>query len=359
MEHVEAHTTRLLGSVPANAMKSATGHFWPGDVLYGRLRPYLNKVHCADSEGLCSSEFIVLPKGDKHDPKFLLYRLNSTDFVSFASSLNAGDRPRVDFDQIAEFPVLLPPLPEQRRIVGEIEKQFTRLEAGVSALQRVQANLHRYRAAVLKAACEGPWKRLSVSEIGKAVTGSTPSTKDPGNFGGDVPFFKPTDLNAGYYVREAREHLTAQGAKLARQLPERAVLVTCIGATIGKTGLARVACATNQQINALVVDRRVAIPEWAFWCFVSPDGQKQIKENASATTLPILNKSRFENLELPLPPLAEQERIVAEVERRLSVVSELAEVVEANLTRATRLRQSILQQAFDGRLVRQNQGGAA
>jgi type I restriction enzyme S subunit len=351
MEHIEAHTTRLLGSVPATAMKSATGHFWPGDVLYGRLRPYLNKVHCADSEGLCSSEFIVLPRGEKHDPKFLLYRLNSTDFVSFASSLNAGDRPRVDFDQISEFPVMLPPLPEQRRIVAEIEKQFTRLEAGVAALRRVQANLHRYRAAVLKAACEGQWQRLPVSKIGEAVTGSTPSTKDAGNLGSSLPFFKPTDLNAGYYVHEARQHLSEKGAKLARLLPERTVLVTCIGATIGKTGLARVACATNQQINALIVNRQVALPEWAYWCFVSPNGQKQIIENASATTLPILNKSRFENLELPVPPLAEQERIVAEVERRLSVVSELETVVEGNLKRATRLRQAILQKAFSGELV--------
>ena len=304
--------------------------------------------------------FRVDPK--RHDARYVEAFLQTEQARQAIDKMKTGGSDsglNLTHDRFRQLPVPVAPLAEQRRIVSEIEKQFTRLEAGVAALRRVQANLHRYRAAVLKAACEGPWKRLSVSEIGKAVTGSTPSTKDPGNFGGDVPFFKPTDLNAGYYVREAREHLTAQGAKLARQLPERAVLVTCIGATIGKTGLARVACATNQQINALVVDRRVAIPEWAFWCFVSPDGQKQIKENASATTLPILNKSRFENLELPLPPLAEQERIVAEVERRLSVVSELAEVVEANLTRATRLRQSILQQAFDGRLVRQNQGGAA
>jgi len=86
------------------------------------------------------------------------------------------------------------------------------------------------------------------------------------------------------------------------------------------------------------------------WCFNSPFGQRQIINNAPATRLPILNKSWFEALPIPIPPLAEQTRIVAEVERRLSVVEELEAVVSANLQRAIRLRQSILQKAFAGQL---------
>ncbi len=131
LEHIEAHTTKLLGSVPATEMKSTANRFCTGDVLYSRLRPYLNKVWHADRDGLCSSEFIVLPGNDSVDANFLRYRLNSRDFVSFANSLNAGDRPRVDFDQISSFCILPFSLLQQRRIVAEIEKQFTRLEAGV------------------------------------------------------------------------------------------------------------------------------------------------------------------------------------------------------------------------------------
>jgi len=132
-------------------------------------------------------------------------------------------------------------------------------------------------------------------------------------------------------------------------LPARSILVTCIGATIGKTGFSRTRCATNQQINALTVSSDYLSPEFVFWFFTSPLGQRQITENASATTLPILNKSRFEVLSIPIPPLAEQKRIVADVERRLSVVEEQEAVVSANIQRADRLRQSILQQAFSGR----------
>ncbi len=79
MENVEAHSMRLLGTVPASTMRSSANRFYSGDVLYGRLRPYLNKVYRPNFDGLCSSEFIVLPKTDGVVPDYLKYRLNSHD----------------------------------------------------------------------------------------------------------------------------------------------------------------------------------------------------------------------------------------------------------------------------------------
>ena len=105
--------------------------------------------------GLASGEFIVFPSQNFLDNAYLKYFLNQVGFASFATRLNAGDRPRVDFSQLSDHPFPLPPLAEQHRIVAEIEKQFTRLDASVAALKRIQANLKRYRASVLRAACEG------------------------------------------------------------------------------------------------------------------------------------------------------------------------------------------------------------
>jgi type I restriction enzyme, S subunit len=155
MDNIEAHTMRLLGTVPSSSMKSASVHFRSGDVLYGRLRPYLNKVHAPDFEGLASAEFIPLTPQEGVVAGFLQYRLNAADFVAYASQLDEGDRPRVDHDQIGAFEVELPPSGEQRRIVEAIEGYFTRLDAAVATLERVQRNLKRYRASVLKAAVEG------------------------------------------------------------------------------------------------------------------------------------------------------------------------------------------------------------
>jgi len=349
----------LLTSQAPSRAKQVLKH---GDVLVSMTRPNRNAVALIPPEfdgAIGSTGFHVLRVRDA-EPGFIFYAVQTNDFIdALCEKVQGALYPAVRPRDISSFKIFLPLPSEQKQIVAEIEKQFTRLEAGVSALKRVQANLKRYRAAVLKAACEGrifpsdlsAWKQLKVWEIGEAITGNTPPTSDEENLGDELPFFKPTDLDAGYNVREARQYLSAKGAKLSRVLPAGAVLVTCIGATIGKTGFARVDCATNQQINALVVNPQIAIPQWAFLLFSSPVGQQQIKNNASATTLPILNKSKFSALEFPIPPLAEQVRIVAEVERRLSVVEELEAVVSANLQRATRLRQSILQKAFSGELA--------
>ena len=155
LDDIEAQTTRLIGSKSAAEMKSLAKRFHPGDVLYSRLRPYLNKVWLADRSGLCSAEFIVLPSNDLIDGAFLKYRLNARDFVSFANSLNAGDRPRVDFDQISAF--CLPPfaLGYQRKLVARIEELFSELDAGEENLRRARRQLGVYRQSLLKQAFEG------------------------------------------------------------------------------------------------------------------------------------------------------------------------------------------------------------
>lgn len=195
------------------------------------------------------------------------------------------------------------------------------------------------------------WEWANLGHIGEIVTGSTPSKKDPSFFGGNIPFYKPTDLDAGYEVIEAREYLSVKGASHSRILPAGAVLVTCIGATIGKTGFARKSCATNQQINAVVPSSEYAISEYIFWILISPEGQQMIIDNASATTLPIINKSRFSNLIIPIPPIAEQKRIVAKIEELRSRTQKAREALEVIPQMCDRFRQSVLAAAFRGDLT--------
>ncbi|AFT71382.1 Restriction modification system DNA specificity domain protein [Alloalcanivorax dieselolei B5] len=155
LDDVEPHTMRLIGWKSAAELKSSAKKFYKWDVLYSRLRPYLNKVWVADRDGLCSSEFIVLPKQEDIDPKFLAYRINARDFVTFANSLNSGDRPRVNFKQISSFGIPAFDVDEQRLVVDKIETLFSELDKGIESLKTARQQLKAYRQAVLKHAFEG------------------------------------------------------------------------------------------------------------------------------------------------------------------------------------------------------------
>src|SRR5881394_1475698 len=131
-----------------------------GDVLIARMPDPLGRacIFPGDPKPSVTVVDVAIVRSGKgeFDHRWLASFVNAYDFRSAISSLQAGStRKRISRGNLATIPVPVPPLPEQRRIVAEIEKQFTRLEAGVAALRRVQANLKRYRAAVLKAACEG------------------------------------------------------------------------------------------------------------------------------------------------------------------------------------------------------------
>lgn len=172
--NIEAQSMRLLKAAIASEVKSSCFRFRSGDVLYSRLRPYLNKVTQPSFDGVCSAELIVLQPSGVLTSDFLQYRLNAADFVEFASGLNAGDRPRVDLTEIGRFETLIPPAREQKRISDRIKSLLANLECGMSGLAQAMANLSRYQEAVLHSAVTGSltaeWRAANpAKEDGKAL----------------------------------------------------------------------------------------------------------------------------------------------------------------------------------------------
>jgi len=192
-----------------------------------------------------------------------------------------------------------------------------------------------------------------LGEIGEITTGNTPSKDNKEYYGGNIPFFKPTDLEQGIDTKFSNDKLSQLGFESSRKLPANTVLVTCIGATIGKTGLISVEGSCNQQINAIVPTKSI-IPYFLYYACVSEYMQNEIKSNASATTLPILNKGNFSKIAFPLPPLEEQKRIVSEIERWMLFVN----VVESGKSDLQKIiiqaKSKILDLAIHGKLVPQD-----
>lgn len=356
-------------------------------------------------------------------PKFFSYLLPSLDIR------DRGYSRHFQFIRKLEFP--LPPLAEQRRIVAEIEKQCTRLDAAVEALKRVRANVKRYRASVLKAACEGRlvptedelaraegrnyepadallqrmlkerrakweanelaktntngkvlkddewrakykqpaapsltgvpnlpigWVWASVAQLGPVQSGQTPrGVEDAVEKEGQIPWFKVGDMNVPgneLHMRIAKQRLSPRAAERLgfHVMPAGTFVFPKRGGAIAtnkKRILAQPSCC---DLNVMGVKPEDSVALYFWWWFSSID----LGQLADGSNVPQINHGDIEPLGLPLPPLAEQQRIVAEVERRLSVIEELEASVEANLKRAERLRQSILRRAFEGKLVPQD-----
>ena len=191
------------------------------------------------------------------------------------------------------------------------------------------------------------WTWTRIGEIGQVITGTTPPKKDENNYGDFIPFVKPPQLNA-CGIDNAPDNLSEKGAKLARILPPNSVLVSCIG-TLGKTGITRVPVAFNQQINAIILSTGV-LPKFVFFYFQYSKTKERLNKIASATTIPIVNKSKFETIAFPLASTKEQTRIINRIELLFSFLDAGVESLRKVPLQLRCYRQVVLKYAVEGRL---------
>lgn len=195
------------------------------------------------------------------------------------------------------------------------------------------------------------WQNLQLQDIGSIVAGGTPSTKNPNNFGGDVAWITPADLT-GYtdkYISKGKRNLSKTGLKnsSAILLPKGSVLCSS-RAPIGYVVIAENEIATNQGFKNIVPNTKIANSEYLYYFL---KGNKDlITSFASGTTFLEVSAKRFSAIPIPVPPMAEQKRIVKKIEELFGVIDEQVKRLEATRAALVSYRQSILQQAFSGKL---------
>jgi type I restriction enzyme S subunit len=310
-------------------------------------------------------------------------------------------------EAFVQLPVPVPPIGEQRRLVAEIEKQFTQLDAGVAALRRVQANLKRYRTAVLKAACEGKlvpteaklageeqrkfesaselisrtqppvrpnrwnsrskdiifghtalgignpktelpngWTWSALVEIARMESGHTPSRNHPEWWDGDVAWIGIADAREhnGRTIHDTFQHTNLEGiSNSASRLLPAGTVCISRTASVGYVVVMGREMATSQDFVNWTPTQAVT-SDWLRIIF-SAD-REALRRFGKGSIHKTIYFPEWLSVHIAVPPLAEQKRIASELERRFSVVDELESMVSANLQRATRLRRSILQKAF-------------
>lgn len=193
------------------------------------------------------------------------------------------------------------------------------------------------------------WAWVRLGAIAEIVTGGTPSKKHPEYYGGNFPFYKPSDLDQGRLTYDASEYLSEEGKKVSRIIPKNSTAVCCIG-SIGKCGYLMCEGTTNQQINS-------AIPKINSLCFYyylcTENFVQNLLSMASATTIAIVNKSKMESCVFPLPPLSEQQRIVERIEELFAKLDEAKERLQEVADSFAVRKAAILHKAFSGELTKQ------
>ena len=180
------------------------------------------------------------------------------------------------------------------------------------------------------------WEVKTVGDIGSVVTGSTPSTTEPLFWGGATPFISPADFDGKIYIDKTSRTLSEEGTKKARELPKDAILVTCIG-SLGGMALTSKPSVTNQQINAVVAEEN---QESRFHFYNILFNMHELIKSAGTTTLPIINKSTFSQINLLFPPLPEQQKIAT----ILSSVDDVIEKTRAQIDKLKDLKTGMMQE---------------
>ena len=250
---------------------------------------------------------------------------------------------------------------------------FTQLDAAVGRLKKAQVQLHRYRQSILKAAFEGEltkdwregysdsWKSMTLNEFITLESGSRPRGGVRGILEG-IPSLGGEHLNDdGSFRFEKIKYVPEDFFKSLNKgrIYPNDIIVVKDGATTGKTSFVdshfpHKHAAVNEHLFIVRVDPKVAFPKFVFYYLFSSKGQQQILSDFRGATVGGISRNFPLKVTVPIPSLTEQEQIVFELERPLSVADAIEATLDAELKRAERLRQSILKQAFSGKLVPQD-----
>ena len=417
LEDVEKDSSRVLNRLTfaERNSRSTKNIFAKGDVLYGKLRPYLNKVLIADDDGFSTTEIIPLKAGQYLDNRFLFYWLKHPDFLEYVSNVSHGmNMPRLGTESGIAAPFILAPLLEQKRIADKLERLLSRVDAARERLERVPGMLKRFRASVLEQAVSGElsrewreengglethtlfqnicnerrkvweneqtnrgkhnsrykepqkldsdelidipenWIWISADQVSSFVTDGEHITPDRQAEG--VLLLSARNVQNGSLSLENVDYVSEATYKtIAKRFEAREgdVLLSCSG-TVGRS------CVVPKGIRFALV-RSVAIIRPIFdmgkyisFVFRSPFLQNQIDENQTQTAQANIFQGKIKILALPLPPLLEQTEIIRRVEQLFTLADQLEARYQSAKVQLERLTPALLAKAFRGELVDQD-----
>jgi type I restriction enzyme S subunit len=349
LENIEGHSGNLLPyqRTPGAEIKSTKNIFRAGEILYGKLRPYLNKVHLANDDGICSTDIYVLrPREGEINPSFVANYLRSPSVLDAVSSAMSGaNLPRIGIDALLGIPIRLPPLPEQQRIAKLLDD--------ADELRKLRAQADRRTIALIPSlfdemfgdgGADCSWITLDATvERFIDYRGKTPEKSGSG-----VPLVTARIVKRGQ-ILPADEFISEDiyDAWMRRGLPKLGDVLFTMEAPLGEVAIvnnARIALA--QRILLMRPRAELLDSRYLMTALKMPAVWKQIEERATGSTVRGIRQAALRTVEIPVPPLSRQEQFADRVMEVRSLEGEQA----GSRRRLDDLFQSMLHRAFNGEL---------
>lgn len=295
-----------------------------------------------DEPNLVSPAYPVFEVKDRNklDPEYLMMWFRRTEFDRYATfKCDAAIRGGYDWGTLCETLIPVPTIEKQREIVAEYNTIQNRINFNQQLIQKLEETAQAiYREWFVEEADEN-WVKAEIKDFGYVVTGKTPSSENPKDFGNKMPFITPGDFkDYNKFALGSERSLSETGyTKLKNKiLPSGSVIVTCIGSDMGKIAIATQDCITNQQMNSILVSNSFFTDYLYYYLQSISDEIKGIAIGGS--TMPMLSKSDFEKIEIIKPA----NNKLLKFERVIKPMNEMSIAYSKEIQKLTELKELLL-----------------
>ncbi|WP_226670754.1 restriction endonuclease subunit S [Metabacillus litoralis] len=383
----------------AEGVKSKKVVFKKNDVLYGKLRPYLNKHAYVEFDGVASTDILVYRNKNKTTNKILDMYLGLPHVLKYANENSNGiNLPRVSPKAMDNMPFPLPPENEQMRIAKKVERLLGKIEEAKQLVEEAKETFELRRAAILKKAISGEltrdwrrgnpdnisgqelykiiktsqmrkrkkvkdvieneceysipenWKWVRLGDVLDLTSGGTPKRNVPEFYEGHIPWIKTGEVKWNNVYNSA-ENISEDAIKNSsvKLLPINSVLVAMYGQglTRGRAAILKVEAACNQAVCAILPNGNI-LPEFIFYYFM--EGYKRFRQIAKGGNQENLSATVISEFLFPLPPYEEQQQIVKILDKILDKEHIISQSIDLE-NKIVQFKQAILSKAFKGELA--------
>ena len=341
-----------------NAPSRARRKIKKGDILMSTVRPNLlgNAYINFDSEEyIASTGFAILSNYKETNGEFLYHYLYSHNMQSQIERMLVGSSyPAINNKDVSILKIPVPPLPEQQKIaaiLSTVDEQISTTDKIIEKSKELKKGLMQrfflnkaYMIMSLGKLEKTELMPIRFNQLGKILTGTTPPTANKEYYDTeDYMFIGPADLGKVKDVKNSKKYISVKGFDVTRKLPENALMVVCIGATIGKIGLTTEPCATNQQVNTIVPKDEYSA---RYLYYVIGGLKKYLLGFAGDTATPQLNKTDFGKVVTFIHKSKSERTKIAAI---LSEADAKIEKEQEQKTKLEQLKKGLMQQLLTGK----------